>query len=177
MSSEPVAPSTFSALPAPPLGYVRSTPAVDASETLHFAVPKSNAAGHPLTEARHTNLPYFQAAVPAPKAKAEPRRQRQHAPEGALASVRPFQFMYYHQAPRDDSDGPPLAWSTREVHIEDPPLPRQRSAQACQKCRKRKTKVRPPFKFNRELLLIILSSVLWRSAVHAMQGTRSRMRL
>lgn len=72
-----------------------------------------------------------------------PVLQRTHFsdPGSTLTRVRPAQFLYYHQAPGPDTRGPPIAWNTRELVMRSPPLPRQRSARACKKCRKRKTKV------------------------------------
>lgn len=75
-----------------------------------------------------------------------PMMQRTHfsAPGGTMLESNArhgHQFLYYHQVPGPDSHGPPIAWNTREVAMRSPPLPRQRSAKACKKCRRRKTKV------------------------------------
>lgn len=67
------------------------------------------------------------------------------APGGTTleSNLRPsHQFLYYHRVPGPDRHGPPIVWNTREVVVRSPPLPRQRSAKACKKCRRRKTKVR-----------------------------------
>ena len=55
------------------------------------------------------------------------------------------QLLYnYHHLAAANQAGPPIGWATREVLIHSPSLPRQRSAKACKKCRKRKTKVCAP---------------------------------
>ena len=65
--------------------------------------------------------------------------QRTHSDAAPTYRAPGSQFLYYHQVP--GSDQQPIAWSTREVALRSPPAPRQRSAKACKKCRKRKTKV------------------------------------
>ena len=96
------------------------------------------------------------------------------------ASPSPFrapgsQFLYYHQVPGLDQQ--PIAWSTREVAVRSPPAPRQRSAKACKKCRKRKTKVRVSVclsSFRRSHSSLVLRWLALRSLCRAWLGVRVR---
>lgn len=125
--------------------------------------------------------PTRSSALLAEQVKPAPTLQRtSHSDPGTtLTSVRPAQFLYYHQVPGPDNRGPPIAWNTRELVIRSPPLPRQRSARACKKCRKRKTKV---CTFNPGWMIYMfltgyLLSVFWVDAVHAMQESGFGVRI
>lgn len=76
--------------------------------------------------------------------RVDPRMlQRTHSNYGPATSSHPSDphIVYDCQVTAADQRGQAIAWTTREVVLRSPPLPRQRSAKACKKCRKRKTKV------------------------------------
>lgn len=71
--------------------------------------------------------------------------RRAHSDYGPAMSSHPGdqQVIYnYHQLAAANQAGQSIGWTAREVILHSPSLPRQRSAKACKKCRKRKTKVR-----------------------------------
>ena len=77
--------------------------------------------------------------------RVDPRMlQRTHSEYGPAFSSHASdpQLLYNYPLAAGDQRGQSLGWSARDLVLRSPPLPRQRSAKACKKCRKRKTKVR-----------------------------------
>lgn len=71
--------------------------------------------------------------------RVDPRMlQRSHSEYGPAVSS----HLYNYQLAASGQKVQSMEWSARDLVLRSPPLPRQRSAKACKKCRKRKTKVR-----------------------------------
>lgn len=60
----------------------------------------------------------------------------------AAFASHPTEQPLLYQLAAADQRSQAIGWGARDIVLRSPPLPRQRSAKACKKCRKRKTKVR-----------------------------------
>lgn len=135
---------TFPSLQEPPLGFVRvpNNPnnivhQVPSAATFYIntAIPPS------LPQREHPMLPMFAQSLPPPGYAAPMLPASYYSGHEPHMSVRPAQFLYYNQIPSANRPEPYIAWTTHEANAQYAPMVRQRSAKACNKCRKRKTKV------------------------------------
>ncbi|GJE87108.1 hypothetical protein PsYK624_031910 [Phanerochaete sordida] len=84
-----------------------------------------------------------QQYVPNVDPRVDPRMLQQLPSEygSAFASrAADPQLLYNYQLAAAEQRGQSIGWSARDLVLRSPPLPRQRSAKACKKCRMRKTK-------------------------------------
>jgi hypothetical protein len=88
--------------------------------------------------------PYFPGGDPSDDSRRTQRTHSEHGPAFAASYPSDQPLVYQYQLPTVDRRSPPVAWSASELVLRSPQLARQRSAKACKKCRKRKTKVCRP---------------------------------
>ncbi|KAI0086364.1 hypothetical protein BDY19DRAFT_995970 [Irpex rosettiformis] len=134
----------FPSLQDPPLGFVHvpSDPSNNTHQIpsaapyyINTALPTS------LPQREHPLLPmYAQHMASAGYTTPVAPESYYSAPAEPLVNVRPAQFLYYNQISSTNRSEPYVAWTTQQANMQYAPMLRQRSAKACNKCRKRKTK-------------------------------------
>ena len=136
---------TFPSLQEPPLGFMRVP---DNPNNLVHQLPPSAAPFYinttippSLPQREHPMLPMYAQPLPPPGYTAPMLPASYYSGHEPHMSVRPAQFLYYNQIPSANRPEPYIAWTTHEANAQYAPMVRQRSAKACNKCRKRKTKV------------------------------------